>query len=174
MMNDNAKVLDNGFARGIEIIQDYLVNSLIKSVRQLLDELPRKKGYFGFTGQTQTSYMGGIYINGNLRYIIGQQVWTVRPRRGKVPKGKNVFLRYPYEGEERAVRGEVDITNPSGRQTSLNFLQSYNAQQKGLTVVITTGTEYSEFLETIKGMDVLTRTFMDAPKVLNSNWKPIP
>ena len=174
MMNDNAKVLDNGFARGIEIIQDYLVNSLIKSVRQLLDELPRKKGYFGFTGQTQTSYMGGIYINGNLRYIIGQQVWIVRPRRGKVPKGKNVFLRYPYEGEERAVRGEVDITNPSGRQTSLNFLQSYNAQQKGLTVVITTGTEYSEFLETIKGMDVLTRTFMDAPKVLNSNWKPIP
>lgn len=173
-MSDNAKVLDNGFAKGLEIIQDYLVNSLIKSVRQLLDELPRKKGYFGFTGQTQTSYMGGIYINGNLRYIIGQQVWTVRPRRGKVPKGKNVFLRYPYEGEERAVRGEVDITNPSGRQTSLNFLQSYNAQQKGLTVVITTGTEYSEFLETIKGMDVLTRTFMDAPKVLNSNWKPIP
>lgn len=173
-MSDNAKVLDNGFAKGLEIIQDYLVNSLIKSVKQLLDELPRKKGYFGFTGQTQTSYMGGIYINGNLRYIIGQQVWTVRPRRGKIPKGKNVFLRYPYEGEERAVRGEVDITNPSGRQTSLNFLQSYNAQQKGLTVVITTGTEYSEFLETVKGMDVLTRTFMDAPKVLNSNWKPIP
>ena len=173
-MADNAKVLDNGFAKGLEMIQDHLVNSLIQSVKQLLDELPRKKGYFGFTGQTQTSYMGGVYVNGSLRYIIGQQVWTIRPRRGKIPKGKTAFLKNPYEGEERAVIGAVDISNPSGRQTSINFLQGYKAQAKGLTVVITTGTEYSEFIETIKGMDVLSRTRYDAPKVLNSNWKPIP
>lgn len=171
---DNAKVLENGFAKGLEIIQDVLVGSLIKSIQQLFAELPRKKGYTGFTGQTQTSYMGGVYINGSLRYIITEKEWTQPPRRGKVPRGKVAYLPNPYEGRERAVKGQVDIGEPSGRLTSLHFLQGYNAPKKCLCVVITTGTEYSEYLEDIMNVDVLTRTFLDAPKVLESNWKKIP
>lgn len=172
-MIDNAKVLDNGFAKALEIIQDNLVSSLIKSIQQLFSELPQKKGYTGFTGQTQTSYMGGIYIHGSLRYIITEKEWSKPPVRGKVPKGKHVYLRHPYEGTERGVTGQVDIGEPSGRLTSLHFLQGYNAPRNCLTVVITTGTEYSEYLESIMNMDVLTRTFQDAPKVMNSHWQKI-
>lgn len=173
-MIDNAKVLDNGFAKGLEIIQDHLVGSLIKSIQVLFSELPRKKGYTGFTGQTQTSYMGGVYIHGALRYIVTEQEWQKSPVRGKIPKGKHAHLKSPYEGSERTIKGEVDIGEPSGRLTSLHFLQGYNAPRNCLTVVITTGTEYSEFLESVLNMDVLTRTFQDAPKVLNNNWQKIP
>lgn len=171
---DNAKALENGFAKGLEIIQDTLVGSLIKSIQQLFTELPRKKGFSGFTGQTQTSYMGGVYVNGHLRYIVTQSAWTKLPVRGKVPRGKSVHLKSPYEGPERTIHGEADIGEPSGRLTSLHFLQGFDAPRHGLTVVITTGTEYSEFIEDVLELDVLTRTFRDAPKVLNNNWRKIP
>lgn len=172
-MADNEKVLENGLAKGLQIMEDVIVNSLIASLQQMFSELPRKIGYTGFTGQTQTSYMGGVYINGSLRYIITEKEWTKSPVRAKIPKGKRVYLSNPYDGMPRARVGYVDISNPSGRATSLQFLQSYNASRKGLCVVVTTGTEYSEFLETVFNLDVLTRTFKDAPRILNSNWRKI-
>ena len=172
-MIDNAKVLENGFAKGLRMIQDTLVNSLIASIQQMLAELPTKIGFTGFTGQTQTSYMAGVYVDGSLRYIITEKEWTQRPRRGKIPKDKAVFLKNPYEGTERARIGAVDIGNPSGRATSLQFLESYRANRKELAIVITTGTEYSEYLESVERMDVLSRTYRDARKILNANWKSI-
>ena len=172
-MADNEKVLENGLAKGLQIIEDMIVNSLIASLQDMFSELPRKIGFTGFTGQTQTSYMGGIYINGSLRYIITEKEWTRNPVRGKIPKGKRVYLSNPYDGRPRARQGYVNFSNPSGRATSLSFLKSYHASKKGICVVVTTGTEYSKFLETQFNLDVLTRTFRDAPRILNSNWKKI-
>ena len=172
-MRDNAKVLENGLAKGFRMIEDVLVGSLISSIQQMFAELPMKIGYLGFTGQTQTSYMAGLYIDGHLRYIVTQKEWTRRPVRGKIPKGKSVFLKNPYEGYARLRNGYVDWDNISGAATSLLFLRSYSAPRNRICIVVTTGTEYSEFLETMFNLDVLTRTFRDAPNILNSNWKKI-
>lgn len=173
MSHDNAKTLENGFAKGLRIIEDVIVNSLIASVQQMLAELPRKIGYQGFTGQTETSYMGGVYIYGRLAYIITQKNWTTPPRRGKIPKGKHLYLANPYEGRARARTGYVDISNLSGAATSLAFLQGFSASGRGISVVVTTGTEYSVFLEQMFDLDVLTRTYKDAPKIINGNWRKI-
>ena len=40
-------------------------------------------------------------------------------------------------------------------------------------MVMCTGTEYSEFLEKNKGLNVLTETFMIAPRTVVTNLKPI-
>lgn len=172
-MKDNAKTLENGFAKGMEMIEDIIVNSIISAVQQMLKELPMKIGFSGFTGQTQTSYMAGIYVYGSLRYIVTQKNWTKNPVRGKLKKGQTVFLANPYEGQNKTRKGYVDVGDPSGASTSLQFLRSYNASKKGISLVVTTGTEYSEFLETMFRLDVLTRTFTDAPRILNQNWKKI-
>ena len=34
--------------------------------------------------------------------------------------------------------------------------------------------EYSEYIESARRLDVLTRTYMEAPKIINANWKKIP
>ena len=173
MSRDNAKTLENGLAKALEMIEDTIVNSLIASLQQMFAELPTKIGYSGFTGQTQTSYMGGVYVYGHLRYIVTEKEWTREPIRRKMPKGARWYLNPAYDGSEKIREGMVDIIDPSGRSLSLDFLRSYKANNRGIAVVVTTGTEYSEWLETVMRLDVLTRTFMDAPKIINSNWKKI-
>ena len=171
--HDNQKVLENGFAEAFRMFEDTVVNSLIASMQQMFAELPQKIGYSGFTGQTMTSYMGGIYLNGRLRYIVTEKAWTRHPVRGKMPKDATWFLANPYEGENKIRHGYVDITNPSGRALSLDFLQSYHAPSNRICAIVTTGTEYSTFLEEYFHKDVLTRTWLDAPKILDMNWKKI-
>lgn len=171
--HDNQKVLENGFAEAFRMFEDTVVNSLIASMQQMFAELPQKIEYSGFTGQTQTSYMGGVYIGGRLRYLVTEKAWTRHPVRGKMPKDATWFLANPYEGKDKLRTGHVDITNPSGRATSLAFLQSYNAPSNRICAIVTTGTEYSTFLEEYLHLNVLTQTKIDAPKILDMNWKKI-
>lgn len=171
---DNFKTLEHGFIKGKQIMEDYLVNSLISSVQEMLRELPMLIGFVGFTGNTQTSYMAGVYIRGMLRYIVKEKEWTANPVRGKIPYKSTVFLENPYEGRPRLRHGYVRIRDFSGSSLSQKFLQSYKAPKKGLAIVVTTGTEYSEFLEQMFNLNVLTATFQRAPTILNKNWKKIP
>jgi len=69
--------------------------------------------------------------------------------------------------------GHVDVNNEYGPDTSLRFLRVYMAPAKGIALVMTTGTEYSEFLEEMFNLDVLTRTFLDAPRIIASNWRSV-
>lgn len=169
----NKEVLDKGFAKAHDIIEEALVSSLKKSCMDLLKEVEFHRGYEGFTGQTQTSYMGGLYIDGRLAAIFNQHNWLQRPRRSKVPLNKFVYLEDPYEGEARGIRGSVDIDEPSGATLSLRMLREYKPPSKGIAIMVTTGTEYSELLEVIKGLDVLTGTFKEAAEILSHNWKKI-
>lgn len=173
MIADNEKVLENGFAKALRMIEDTIVNSLIAAIQQMFAELPTKIGFSGFTGQTQTSYMAGVYVYGSLRYIITEKEWTRNPVHAKIPKGKTVFLANAYEGHNKKRSGMVDIVNDSGRGLSLMFLRSYNAPKNGISIVVTTGTEYSEWIESVARLDVLTRTFKDANRIINRNWKKI-
>lgn len=172
-MRDNAKTLENGFAKGYEMIEDILYNSLASAADDLLVRVSRNRDFVGFTGQTQTSYACGVYVNGRLVHVSVQRNWNAPPRRMKVLRGQVVYLSNPYEGYSRAVKGAVDIEDPSGLSLSLRQLEEYNAPRKGIALMMTTGTEYSVYLEAERGFDVLTRTFMDAPRIIEKNWKKL-
>lgn len=171
--HDNEKVLENGFAKGLRMIEDVLFNSLADSADALLLRVATNRQFIGFTGNTQTSYACGVYVNGRLEHVSVQRNWNNPPVRMKVRKGKLVYLSNPYEGRPRAVRGQVDIEENHGLVLSLKQIEEYKAPRKGLALMITTGTEYSVYIEQVMSLDVLTNTFKEAPRIIERNWKKI-
>ena len=104
MAHDNAKTLKDGLSKAVKMIEDRIFIDLWDSGVQILKFLGiihPIQGWLGFTGNTQTSYACGIYIDGNLEGIITQDNWMDSPRRKKVPRGKSVYLKNPYEGSPR-------------------------------------------------------------------------
>lgn len=172
-MADNAKTLENGFAKGRQMIEDVIFNSLADAADALLLRVATTRQFIGFTGNTQTSYACGVYVNGQLQHVAVQRNWNAPPMRGKVHKGKIVFLDNPYEGFPRAVKGKVDIVEDDGLELSLRQLEAYKAPKKGLALMMTTGTEYSVYLETVQKLDVLTNLYNQAARIINRNWKKV-
>lgn len=170
---DNEKVIDNGFAKGLRIIEDVLFNSFASAAEGLLKRVATNRQFIGFTGNTQTSYACGIYVNGRLVGVLVQHNWSMDPVRMKVQKGKVVFLNNPYEGRPRSVKGKVNIVEPYGLDLSVRQLEDYKAPKKGLALMMTTGTEYSVYIEQAMSLDVLTNTFKDAAAIIERNWRKI-
>lgn len=173
MTNDNQKTLENGFAVGYRVIEDVLFNSLVDAADRLLIRVATNRQFIGFTGNTQTSYACGVYTNGRLLHVSVQRNWNQSPVRMKVRKGKVVYLNNPYEGFPRAVRGMVDIVENHGLVLSLRQLEQYKAPRRGLAIMMTTGTEYSVYIEDVMRLDVLTNTYKDAARILEKSWRKI-
>ena len=173
-MSDNARVLREGFAKGYKMIVDYLYSQCYDLCERLLMEVPKHREFMGFTGNTQTSYACGLYVDGKLEGIVTQNNWNSPPVRRKVGYGEWVYLRQPYEGKSRSVKGKVSTGEDYGLDTSINFLRSYKAFKDKIQIVMTTGTEYSTFLETARHLDVLTGTFEAAKVILANGFKPMP
>jgi hypothetical protein len=176
MAHDNAKVLSEGFAKGMKKIEQAIQNSLHWAAEELVHRALQNRTYTGFTGNTQTSYACGIYVRGTLVEVVHSQSFQERPVHLKIRYGKVLYLEHPYEdsGRGRARKGMVPVNNLEGIETSLKFLNSYKAPKNGVAMVMTTGTEYSEWLEEYVRLDVLSRTRQEAEKVLDRNWKPLP
>lgn len=171
----NRQLFDHGIMKAREIIGDYFYNALIKAGKKMLSEACRNREFTGFTGNTQTSYACGVYVNGSLREIILQDDYSDPPRRLKLKPGKGVYLSDPYEGAPRYSRGTVPTNNMTGAQTSVYFLQKYKkAPKRGWGLVVCTGTEYSEYLEEVRDLDVLTKTWAESESLVKSEFKPIP
>lgn len=173
MEHDNAKTLENGLAKGLRMIEDVLFNSFADAADALLVRVATNRQFIGFTGNTQTSYAVGVYVNGRLEHVAVQQNWKEPPIRMKVQKGRVVYLSNPYEGRPRAVEGKVNIIENDGLTLSLRQLEEYQAPSKGLALMMTTGTEYSVYIEEAMNLDVLTNTFKDAPRIIERNWKKL-
>ena len=178
---DNEKVMDEGFAKGLAMIEEAFKIALHYASVELVHTALYNREYTGFTGNTQTSYTCGVFLNGKLVDVVSSGesqpspgLFHAKPVRRKIPMGKDVFLQRPYEGNPRQRHGYVKTNREYGSETALKFINSYRAPRKGLALVMTTGTEYSEFLEQEAGLDVLTKTFKDAPSILAKNWRPIP
>ena len=175
MITDNGKIFDEGIRKAREVIWDHLYNILRGNIITLLHKAAVNRKFRGFTGNTQTSYMGGIYVNGRLVDLVHERDFTESPRIRKVPAGKSVYLRNPYEGKPRFMRAKVQTSREYGSETSERFLRAYTPRyKKGIAICICTGTEYSDYLETVRGLDVLTQTWEQASKVLLSSLRPIP
>ena len=75
-------------------------------------------------------------------------------------KDETVYLNNPVEGEARSVKGTVDITTDYGEELSREVL-AQQSPKGGTGMVVTTGTEYSQYLERVHGLDVLTDTYSE-------------
>lgn len=173
---DNKTALLRGLERGVHIIEDVLFNILYNSAVDLLLQVAENKEFQGFTGNTQTSYMVGIYQGGALKAIVNQENWKRPPVNRKLRKGEGLYLEKPYEGHSRFVKGKVDVGEKYGSDTSVAFLKRFTPRhhgKKGFAMVLTTGTEYSVIIEEVYNLDVLTKTMIDAPKILKDNWHTI-
>lgn len=157
-----------------QVTSGHVYDMLAKTCDDLLGDAVNSKEYLGFTGNTQTSYSCGLYIDGALSYYVNQTMWSKKPVRKKVPKGVTVHLKRPYEGKPRAVTGRTDVDSSYGNETAFRFLQSYkDVPRDGFAIVMTTGTEYSVYIEQTHGLNVLTDTFQHAKSIFTKNWRPI-
>ena len=170
----NKTALEKGFKVAKILIAGHIYDILENAARAYLQDMVSKKKYQGFTGNTQTSYTCGLYIDGRLTYAIVQDTYSRKPVRLKVERGETVYLEHPYEGEARAVTGKVEVDNRYGKDTAFSFLKSYKkTPKKGFAVVVTTGTEYSEYIENVRNLNVMTETWFDVKPLFTKQLKPM-
>lgn len=170
----NRKSIEKGMKKAQKLISNHVYGILVDTAEAYLKDMAQQKEFSGFTGNTQTSYSCGIYIDGQLTDVVVQTAFTRKPVRLKVPKGKWVRLKNPYEGEGRAVHGEVDVDGLYGKESAFAFLSSYKkVPKKGFSIVATTGTEYSEYIENVHNLNVMTLTWLNADKLFKSKLKPM-
>lgn len=150
--------------KGLQIAKEKMHFVVLRRLAEygeiLLDDAKFKAEYRSFTGNTITSLAFGLYENTVLQdvvFISGLKA----PVHIKVQKGEYVYLEDPYEGEARGVRGKVDIRYDTGEETSIKALQKVRPKG-GNGIIVTTGTEYSTFLENTYNLNVLSDTFLEA------------
>ena len=173
-MVDNRKAFDAGWKRAQRIINNYLYELVEHLCADLIDHALKEREYDGFTGNTQTSYACGIYYNGGLMGMAIAGDTMRKPVHVKIRKGERVFLRRPYEGKARSVTGRVDVDGQLGMDSAADFLSSYRPFiKKGFSVVMTTGTEYSEYLENVRNLNVLTDTYQSSKGIVLRELNPM-
>lgn len=172
----NKAALDRGFKKAKQIIFAHLYDQCIILCDALVKDALSKRKFQSFTGNTITSFACGIYIDGALNYMVASGENMQAPVHAKIQKGQTVFLNNPYEGRPRKVTGRVDIAyDMSGMETSFRILQSLSSKKKGLSIIMTTGTEYSTYLENVHDLNVLSDTAKDTniKKLLYASFKPL-
>lgn len=145
----------------LKLARTQIFESLVRKCFAIGIELIRyaikTKRFSGFTGNTQTSFAIGVYFDGQLRAYETGESFQRAPLRRKIRFGKTVYLRRPYEGRSRVVRGSVETTNEFGAETSVRFLKMFKPRiTKGVSMCMTVGTEYAEYIALRTGASVLS------------------
>lgn len=175
-MPDNKALFDAGMDKAHTIIYNHLQDILLDVCESAVTyAMNHHSGFLNFTGNTHTGYACGVYVDGKLIGAVMAASKAKAPVRVKLTAGENDFLRPDYDGRNRPFTGVVDTDGGLGSAYALKFLQSHKPNNsKGLSFCMTTGTEYSLYLEQIRHADVLTGTFTEIPKMLFATLKPIP
>lgn len=110
-------------------------------------------------------------MDGQLRAYETGESFQRSPLMRKIRFGRRVYLRRPYEGRSRIVRGAVVTTNEYGAETSIRFLKQFTPRvTKGVSMCMTVGTEYAEYIAALSGATVLTSARMRSEELV---WKTI-
>lgn len=165
----NKKAFMNGLKVAKEKIHFFLIGRLAEYGEALLVDADFRRGYESFTGNTLTSLAFGVYENTVLTDVVFISGYSA-PVHAKIEKGQVLYLDDPHEGEPRTRWGYVDILDDWGDETSLRTLKAV-CPKGGNGIVVTTGTEYSTFLERTWDMNVLSDTFLMAQNEALSDMK---
>lgn len=175
-MPSNADLFDAGMNKAHDIIYNHIADILLDVCEAATTyAMYNHKGFKNLTGNTHTGYACGFYIDGVLKGYITSSEKAPRPVRVKLRKGESFTTPPDYDGDDRTWGpAKVDTDGGYGDVYAIRFLEAHKPKnRKGLAFCMTTGTEYSEYLETARGADVLTGTFQKIPDILTSNLKPI-
>lgn len=149
-----------GLAIAKDKIRLVLLRRLAEYGQYLLEDAYFRKEYTSFTGNTLTSLAFGLYERGQLVDVVFID-GLKPPVHVKVKQGQSLFLSHPYEGTARVVSGQVDTSDAWGDETSIQTLRKL-CPKGGNGIIVTTGTEYSTFLERVKNLNVLSGTYLEA------------
>ena len=178
-----ARVTSNrqAFIDGKKILHNLTREQFLLAFYQLGYTLIRdaefQAGYRNLTGNTVTSLAFGLYVDGVLSDVITLD--KKAPWRNKLTKGDILRNFVDYDGNFRAYFKAVVATDSGyGYDTSLTFLKSYRIPKKyKYALVVTTGTEYSTYLENELNLNVLKGTELKAKsngyKMFVSSFKKI-
>ena len=174
----NAARFDLGISMAKKIIDTKILEYITSSAMDMLVDAEIQKEYHNLTGNTLTSYSVGIYKDSSLLRIINiSEVDDLKsPTSKKLGRKNGICTIEDYDtGSVVGVRANsfLDTDGDYGYNTASNFLKSYSPPVKGWTAVMCTGTEYSDFLEITKGLNVLSETAMLSPRIVLQNLKPI-
>lgn len=141
-------------------------------IRMVNDILPNQSEYRNLTGNTITSLAFGVYYMGNLE-IMGFNNHYPPPIRNKLIKGEELFDFEDYDGGIRIYyRAKIDTDAGYGTNTSMVFLKGYKSVRQ-FDIIFTTGTEYSEYLEATRKLNVLSDGYDYAMTAFLKSFKPI-
>ena len=171
-MQNNLAIFDKGIEKMNTMIFNQIIIALQKVAAKLLLHAELARTYHSLTGNTLTSYMVGIYVDDRLFNTMSvMDVDNLKsPTRNKITQGERYVVPWfeDYDtGRIVTVRREnlIKTDEGYGADTSREFLHSFTPSTKGFSLVFTTGTEYSEFLQKVKGFNILTDTFIVTPDI---------
>lgn len=175
-INDINNVLESGFGRVRMLIYSKIEQALNNLAKSLVDV---SVGYWdnnghNLTGNTRTSLSAAVYMQGTMKTaFIGQNLLGLKaPVRVKLTAGE-VFSGTDYDGALRVFQAKVFTDGKYGALTSLGFLRSYPFPASDCGIVVTSGTEYSEFIAKKYGYDVLISSYTAAKLLAQAEWKKI-
>ncbi|MCC8038358.1 MAG: hypothetical protein LIP09_14260 [Bacteroidales bacterium] len=158
----NSKLFDEGMKKARKIIEKHMWRELTRVTHSLAIGAARyyyEEGGPMMTGNTITSYTARFWHKGaEMATFSASEDWR-KPIRTKLTEGE-VFpagaTRYDGENQSYSYKAEVITDRDYGENTAFKFLSG--ATPSGATYIIrlTTGTEYSEWLENMRQIDVLT------------------
>ncbi len=156
-----------------KVVDTYMEKQLVDfGIHMVNEALPSQQEFRNLTGNTLTSYAFGVYVNGSLR-AMGFNKDAKAPLRNKLIKDEIVYDFTDYDGNFRDYfRAEVDTDAGYGQSSSVQFLQSYKSRAK-YSIIFTTGTEYSAYLENSLNLNVLSDGFDYAASAILKSFKPI-
>lgn len=174
-MSDNATLFDAGMAKASQIIYGHLYDILMNVCEAaVVYAMNNHQGFMNFTGNTHTGYGCAVYLDGNIEGMVLAIEKDKPPVRVKLAAGETAFLDPDYDGRTRKFTGVIETDRGLGYEYAMRFLESHKPKHsKGIEFCMTTGTEYSEYLEAVYHADVLTGTFTEIPQLLYQSLKPL-
>ena len=176
----NLDVFDKGIAQGIKNARNTLLDFGSELATTLVSIAIENYGKedANLTGNLLNSMAGGIFINGKISRIIFGDVEPETHHYTYVGDGvfeeyrtgDTVYFVFQYNKPFRFQK--VDGTG-TGRDSAIEFLQSYSPKSRILEVVICAAAPYAEYLQNVRKLDVLTGSFSEARKVWDKAKKHI-
>lgn len=172
MGNNISKQFDACLKNADRIVDEYIISQLEHFGDDMIDNvLPSQAEFRNLTGNTLSSYAYGVYLNGEVQTI---GMYSGEPAiRLKLVKGEELRGFEDYDGNIRSYfRADVDTDRKYGDESSHEFLSKYKPKGK-YSIIFTTGTEYSAYLENVLNMNVLTDGFITAQSDFLNSFEPI-
>lgn len=160
------------FKRLSDIVYEKLYPRFRQAAINLIVDATSSKEHGDLTGNTITSFTAGVYKDGSLYNVINVMDVTGidTPTRTKLSNDMGMVTVERYDDRELVTVDTstmVATDKKYGFDTARSFLMGYSPKfSKGWSIVVTTGTEYSEFIEEVRKLNVLTETFLWSDKIL--------